>query len=158
MNLSPYLPDELVAAAMNLEGHRQLAYFVAMHLRLEIEQRQDFLEIDSVAREAHAPSPHYLNKELEVLELGRKIQSEAQEQMTKAQRDYYLREQLRAIQKQLGEESPEEAELRDLREKVENSGMPEEARRGGRPGAVPAGEDTFSASPSTELSGPTSTG
>ncbi|HEX9015106.1 MAG TPA: endopeptidase La, partial [Chloroflexota bacterium] len=65
----------------------------------------------------------------EVLELGRKIQSEAQEQMTKAQREYYLREQLRAIQKQLGEESPEESEVRDLRQKVEEAGMPEEARK-----------------------------
>jgi ATP-dependent Lon protease len=128
VNLSPYLPDELVAAAMNLEGHRQLAYFVAMHLRLEIEQRQNFLEIDSVEQKLLTLTT-YVNKELEVLELGRKIQSEAQEQMTKAQRDYYLREQLRAIQKQLGEESPEEAEIRDLREKVEKSGMPEEARK-----------------------------
>ncbi|MHB1161806.1 MAG: endopeptidase La [Chloroflexota bacterium] len=128
VNLSPYLPDELVAAAMNLEGPRQLAYFVAMNLRLELDQRQEFLEIDSVAQKLRILTT-YLNKELEVLELGRKIQSEAQEQMTKAQRDYYLREQLRAIQKQLGEESPEEAEIRDLREKVESSGMPEEARR-----------------------------
>ena len=128
VNLSPYLPDELVAAAMNLESSRQLAYFVAMNLRLELEQRQRFLEIDSVSEKLKVLTG-YLNKELEVLELGRKIQNDAQEQMTKAQRDYYLREQLRAIQKQLGEESPEEAELRDLREKVENSGMPEEARR-----------------------------
>ncbi|MGE5618382.1 MAG: endopeptidase La [Sphingomonadaceae bacterium] len=128
VNLSPYLPDELVAAAMNVEGPRQLAYFVAMNLRLELEQRQEFLEIDSVAQKLRILTT-YLNKELEVLELGRKIQSEAQEQMTKAQRDYYLREQLKAIQKQLGEESPEEAEIRDLREKVEKSGMPEEARR-----------------------------
>ncbi len=128
VNLSPYLPDELVAAAMNVESSRQLAYFVAMNLRLELEQRQRFLETDSISEKLKVLTG-YLNKELEVLELGRKIQSEAQEQMTKAQRDYYLREQLRAIQKQLGEESPEEAEIRDLREKVENSGMPEEARK-----------------------------
>ncbi len=128
VNLSPYLPDELVAAAMNVESPRQLVYFVAMNLRLELEQRQRFLEIDSVSEKLKILIG-YLNKELEVLELGRKIQNEAQEQMTKAQRDYYLREQLRAIQKQLGEESPEEAEIRDLREKVENSGMPEEARK-----------------------------
>jgi len=128
VNLSPYLPDELVAAAMNLEGPRQLAYFVAMHLRLDLAQRQEFLEIDSVAQKLKTITV-YLNKELEVLELGRKIQSEAQEQMSKAQREYYLREQLRAIQKQLGEESPEDAEIRDLREKVEKSGMPPEARR-----------------------------
>jgi len=128
VNLSPYLPDELVAAAMNVESPRQLAYFVAMNLRLELEQRQRFLEIDSVAEKLRILTG-YLNKELEVLELGRKIQSEAQEQMTKAQRDYYLREQLKAIQRQLGEESPEEAEIRDLREKVEKSGMPEEARK-----------------------------
>jgi len=56
VNLSPYLPDELVAAAMNLEGPRQLVYFVAMHLRLDLEQRQQFLEIDSVQRSCR-PSP-----------------------------------------------------------------------------------------------------
>ncbi|HEX9015559.1 MAG TPA: LON peptidase substrate-binding domain-containing protein, partial [Chloroflexota bacterium] len=123
VNLSPYLPDELVAAAMNLEGPRQLVYFVAMHLRLELEDRQKFLEIDSVEEKLRTITG-YLNKELEVLELGRRIQSEAQEQMTKAQREYYLREQLRAIQKQLGEESPEESEVRDLRQKVEEAGMP----------------------------------
>ncbi len=128
VNLSPYLPDELVAAAMNLEGPRQLVYFVAMHLRLELDERQRFLELDSIEEKLHVITG-YLNKELEVLELGRKIQSEAQEQMTKAQREYYLREQLRAIQKQLGEESPEDAEVRELREKVEQSGMPEEARK-----------------------------
>src|SRR5450756_617286 len=128
VNLSPYLPDELVAAAMNLEGPRQLVYFVAMHLRLELDERQRFLEINSIEEKLRVITG-YLNKELEVLELGRKIQSEAQEQMTKAQREYYLREQLRAIQKQLGEESPEEAELQELREKVEKSGMPEEARK-----------------------------
>jgi ATP-dependent Lon protease len=126
VNLSPYLPDELVAAAMNLDSARQLAYFVAMNLRLELDQRQEYLEIDSVAQKLRSITV-YLNKELEVLELGRKIQNDAQEQMTKAQKDYYLREQLRAIQKQLGEESPEEAEIADLREKVKNSGMPEEA-------------------------------
>jgi len=126
VNLSPYLPEELVAAAMNLDSPRQLAYFVAMNLRLELEQRQQYLEIDSVAEKFRTVIT-YLSKEVEVLELGRKIQNDAQEQMTKAQKDYYLREQLRAIQKQLGEESPEEAEIADLRGKVQNSGMPEEA-------------------------------
>ncbi len=128
VNLSPYLPEELVAAAMNLDGARQLAYFVAMNLRLELQQRQEFLEVDSIKDKLQTLTI-YLNKELEVLELGRKIQNEAQEQMTKAQKDYYLREQLRAIQKQLGEESPEEAEMRDLREKLEKSAMPPEARK-----------------------------
>ncbi|MGI5836377.1 MAG: endopeptidase La [Chloroflexota bacterium] len=128
VSLSPYLPEELVAAAMNLDGPRQLAYFVAQNLRLDLQPRQQFLELDSVSEKLRTIIA-YLNKELEVLELGRKIQSEAQEQMTKAQKDYFLREQLRAIQKQLGEESPEEAEIRDLREKVEKSGMPPEARK-----------------------------
>ena len=126
--LSPHLPDELVTAALNLESARQLGFFVAMNLRLDLEHRQELLEIPTLKERLQRLTQH-LNRELEVLELSRKIQSEAQEQMSKAQREYLLREQLKAIQRELGEEDPIQAEIRELREKIERSGMPEEARR-----------------------------
>ncbi len=73
--------------------------------------------------------PALLTHELEVLELGKRIQGEAQEEMTKAQRDYFLREQLKAIQKELGEADETQAEITQLRERVEAAGLPDEVRK-----------------------------
>src|SRR4029077_3667388 len=80
----------------------------------------------------------HMAHELEVLELGRKIQSQAEEQMGKAQREYFLREQLKAIQRELGELDSEHAELGELRERIEKAGLPPEAKReADREGARP---------------------
>ena len=93
--------------------------------------RQHLLELDSV-RDKLAALNSFIAKELDVLELGKKIQSDVQQELGKNQRDFYLREQLKAIQRELGEGSETEAEATELRQKIEDSGMPEEAAKEAR--------------------------
>ena len=126
-----HLPDELVTAALNVDDPRHLVYLVATNLRMEPEERQQLLELDSV-REKLTALNAFIAKELDVLELGKKIQSDVQEELGKNQREYYLREQLKAIQRELGEASETEAEVTELREKIDDSGMPEEAAKEAR--------------------------
>ena len=129
VGLVQHLPDELLIASMNaLDDPVHLSYLIASNLRMEPEERQQILEIPEIAEKLKFLIA-YLTKELEVLELGRKIQSDVQEEMGKSQREYFLREQMKAIQKELGEGSEQEAEINELREQIENSGMPDEARK-----------------------------
>lgn len=128
IQLVPHLPDELEMAAMNVEDARQLVYLIASSLRLELADAQEILEINRV-RDKLIKLNSLLSKELEVLELGRKIQSEAQNEMEKMQREFYLREQLKAIQKELGEEDEQAAEIKDLDERIAQAGMPAEAQK-----------------------------
>jgi ATP-dependent Lon protease len=122
------LPDEVLMAAINLDDPRQLVYFVATNVRMEIPDAQAILEIDSV-REKLLKLTTVLTKELEVLELGRKIQTEAQSEMEKLQRDYFLREQMKAIRKELGEEDQQTVEIEEYRRKIAEARMPEEAEK-----------------------------
>jgi ATP-dependent Lon protease len=128
VTLAPHLPAELSSAAGAIEDPLHLAYYIANHIRLTTEQRQEILELDS-AREKLERLLGHMAHELEVLELGRKIQSQAEEQMGKAQREYFLREQLKAIQRELGEMDSEHGELVELRERIEKAGLPAEAKR-----------------------------
>jgi ATP-dependent Lon protease len=128
VSLVSQLPDELLMAALNLEDPRQLVYFIATNIRMEIPDAQAILEIGSV-REKLLKLTSIMTKELEVLELGRKIQSEAQSEMEKLQREYYLREQLKAIKKELGEEDEQTVEVEEYRQKIAEAGMPEEAEK-----------------------------
>ena len=128
VSLVSHLPDELVTAALNVDDPKHLVYLVATNLRMEAEQRQTLLELDSV-REKLAQLNSFIQKELDVLELGKKLQSEVQEEMGKSQREYYLREQMKAIQRELGESSDAEAEINEIRERVNAAGMPEEAKK-----------------------------
>src|SRR5437660_731833 len=128
VTLAPHLPAELASAAGAIDDPLHLAYYIANHIRLTTEQRQAILEMDS-AKEKLERLLGNLAHELEVLELGRKIQSQAEEQMGKAQREYFLREQLKAIQHELGELDSEHGELAELRERIEKAGLPAEARR-----------------------------
>ena len=118
VSLAQYLPDQLSMAVMNVEDPRQVVYLIASSAQMDLELRQQLLETDSVRKKLEMITS-FLARELEVLELGKKIQSQAQEEMTKAQREYFLREQLKAIQKELGEESEEAATINELREKIE---------------------------------------
>jgi ATP-dependent Lon protease len=126
--IAPYLPGELLGAALNLDDPLQLAYFIANHIRLSVEQRQEILEL---------PAPRgklerllaLMAHELEVLELGRKIQSQAEQSIGRSQREYFLREQLKAIQQELGEQDQDAAEIADLRRRIDGTGLPTEARR-----------------------------
>ena len=126
VNLVQYLPDQLALAAMNLGNARQVVYFIASNAQMDLALRQQLLEMDSIRAKLDKVTV-FLARELELLELGKKIQSQAQEEMTKAQREYYLREQLKAIQVELGEESDEVATINQLRQKIEEAHMPEEA-------------------------------
>ena len=125
------MPDELITAALNVDDPRHLVYLVATNLRMDAEERQRLLELDSV-RDKLAVAQHVHPKELDVLELGKKIQSDVQEELGKNQREFYLREQMKAIQRELGEGSETEAEVTELREKIDESGMPEEAAKEAR--------------------------
>ena len=122
------VPDELMTAVINIDDPRHLVYMIASSLRIEPEERQALLEEDSV-REKLTRLNAFLSKELDVLELGKKIQSNVQEELSKTQREFYLREQLKAIRKELGEEGESEAEATELQGKIDESGMPEEARK-----------------------------
>jgi ATP-dependent Lon protease len=128
VTLAPHLPAELAGAAGGIDDPLHLAYYIANHIRLTTEQRQEILELDSAKVKLERLLGHMAH-ELEVLELGRKIQSQAEEQMGKAQREYFLREQLKAIQRELGELDTEHGELVELRERIENAGLPPEAKR-----------------------------
>ena len=131
VELDSQMPDELAVMAVNVENARQLAYLVASSVRLEMEQAQELLAMDSVQQKLLRLT-QVLNKEVEVMELGHKIQSEAQGEMERMQRDFFLREQLKAIQKELGEEDEQEADIRELEERIEAAGMPEEAGKEAR--------------------------
>ncbi len=126
--LAPQLPAELASAAGAIDEPLHLAYYIANHIRLTTDERQHLLEMDS-SREKLEKLLGHMAHELEVLELGRKIQSQAEESMGKAQREYFLREQLKAIQRELGEMDGDQAELSELRERIEKAGLPAEAKR-----------------------------
>jgi ATP-dependent Lon protease len=128
VNLVQYLPDQLSMAVMNLDDARQVVYLIASNAQMDLDVRQALLEMDSV-RDKLDRVTAFLTHELEVLELGKKIQSEAQEEMGKVQREYILREQLKAIQKELGEESEEAATINELREKIEQASLNDEAHK-----------------------------
>jgi ATP-dependent Lon protease len=131
VSLVSQMPDELLMAAINLEDPRQLVYFVSTNVRMEVPAAQAILELDSV-REKLLRLTSILTKELEVLELGHKIQTEAQSEMEKMQRDYFLREQLKAIKKELGEEDEQAVEIEEYQAKIAKAGMPEEAEKEAR--------------------------
>ncbi len=120
------LPEGVAAAALNLEEARQVVYVIATFVQMELELRQKLLELDSVRAKLENLS-NFLAHELEIFELGKKIQTSAQEEMGKVQREYLLREQLKAIQRELGEESEEQATINELRRKIDEAKMSDEA-------------------------------
>jgi ATP-dependent Lon protease len=120
------VPEGVAAATLNLEEPRQVVYVIATFVQMELELRQNLLELDSVRAKLENLSS-FLSHELEIFELGKKIQTSAQEEMGKVQREYLLREQLKAIQRELGEESEEQATVNELRRKIDEAKMPEEA-------------------------------
>ena len=128
VTLVPYLSDEVTIMVQNIDDARQLAYFVATALRMEIEDAQAILEMDDVKEKLRRLTAA-LGRELEVLELGKKIQKEAQSNMEKVQREYFLREQLKAIRRELGEEDEQTVEIEEYRTKIRECKMPEEAEK-----------------------------
>ena len=128
VSLAPYLPEELLVAAMNAEDARQLAYIIAMSIRMELQDAQALLELDSVADKL-TKLDALISKELEVLELGKKIQSQAQSELEKTQREYILREQLKQIKKELGEEDEQAVEIKEYEKKIAEAQMTPEAEK-----------------------------
>ena len=129
--LMPYIPEELIMATLSVEDPRQLAYLVSSYVRMDMTDAQAILEADKVTDKLQKLNT-VLNKELEVLELGKKIQDQAQGDMEKMQREYYLREQLKAIKKELGEEDEQQLEINELTSKIDKAGMPPEAEKEAR--------------------------
>jgi ATP-dependent Lon protease len=126
VNLVPHLPEELIAAVGGMDDARALSYFVAANTRMEPSDAQAFLETETV--EARLRSLLLmLTRELEVLEIGKKIQQEARGEMEKLQREYFLRQQLKAIQRELGEDDGGGAEMDELEKRIRDAGMAAEA-------------------------------
>jgi ATP-dependent Lon protease len=128
ISLVPYLPDELELAAANVDDPAALSHLVASTLRIKTEEKQRLLELTDVAARLREISV-ILNRELEVVELGSKIQSQVQSEMEKGQREYFLRQQLKAIQDELGEGDAEQAEVNELRERLAGLELPEDVRK-----------------------------
>jgi ATP-dependent Lon protease len=128
IGLMPYLPEELALAAANVDDPGALCHLVASTLRLKTEEKQQLLELDDVEKRLRAVLV-ILNRELEVAELGSKIQNQVQSEMESSQREYFLRQQLKAIQEELGEGDPEQAEIAELRERAAEVNLSEEARK-----------------------------
>jgi ATP-dependent Lon protease len=128
IGLVPYLPEELQLAASNVEDPSALCNLVASTLRLKTEEKQRLLELTDVATRLRGVSA-ILNRELEVLELGSKIQSQVQEEMEKGQREFFLRQQLKAIQDELGEGDADQAEINELRSRLDELDLPEDVRK-----------------------------
>ena len=124
----PQAPREMEMEVQNISDPNLLTYFVASTMRLETADRQALLEERDTMKRMRKLTM-LLTKELEVVELGHKIQSDIQREMEKNQREFYLRQQLRAIQEELGEVDPQLAETNELREKIEEAKMPEEIRK-----------------------------
>ncbi len=130
-SLMPMVPEEFSTMLLNVEDPGRLADAVAAVLLKDSERKQEVLQTLDVRKRLEMVT-RLLSQEIEVVELGTKIQQEVQEEMGKTQKDYILRQQLKAIQKELGEEDEATALVRELEEKIEAAGMPEEAEQEAR--------------------------
>src|SRR5262249_14941248 len=126
--LSPNLNKEAGFLVVNIEEPGRLADTIAANINLSLAERQELLEMVDIKARLEKMT-FYLNRELQVHELGNKIQSQVRDEIGKVQREYYLREQLKAIQKELGEADDKTAEIQELRAKIEAAKMPEEAQK-----------------------------
>jgi ATP-dependent Lon protease len=128
VKLSPTLAEEVKVAALNEQDPAQLSDLIAANLNLSLQERQHLLELPEAKVRLSRLLP-LLSRELEVLRLGSKIQNEVVTSMSKNQRDFFLREQIRAIQRELGEVDSGVAEVKELREQVEQNKLPEEPKK-----------------------------
>lgn len=125
VELAPYLPKEAFVAAMNIKEPVRLAHFVAFHLNLDVAGKQDVLATLDLVEKLRKVT-YYLTRELEILQIGSKIQAQIQKEMAKTQREYFLREQLKAIQRELGELDERGSEVAKLRERLKELGLAKE--------------------------------
>jgi ATP-dependent Lon protease len=127
IQLVPHLPDELQVAVANLDDPTTLSYLVSSSLRLSVQERQELLEESDLEARLRRLTV-LVNRELELLELGAKIQSDVQTDIEQGQREFFLRQQLKAIREELGETDDEQAEVEELRRQLEEVDPPEEVR------------------------------
>ncbi|HFQ95563.1 MAG TPA: endopeptidase La [Anaerolineae bacterium] len=131
VSLSPQMPEEMESAARNVEGELQLAYLLASSAGFKFTDAQAILEADPLKEKLRMLNS-LLRTEVKIRQLSQKIQEEAQGEMEKAQRDFYLRKQIEVIQRELGEENPQLEEIKELEERIDAAGMPEEAEKEAR--------------------------
>ena len=124
----PYLPEELQLAVTNIDDPAALGHLIAGSLRIDTTEKQKLLEEVDVAKRLRHLS-QILARELEVVQLGTQIQSQVQSEIDKGQREFFLRQQLKAIQDELGEGDEQQLEANELRERIEAAGLPEQARK-----------------------------
>lgn len=127
IELAPYLSDEVGIMALNVQDASELVYLIASSINISSKERQEILELRDIRQQLERVT-FFLNRELEIMEVREKIQSQIKGEMDKTQREYYLREQLKAIQKELGEKDERTAEIDEFRQKIEKAQMPQEAR------------------------------
>ncbi len=128
IKLTPTLPDQVKIQALNTEAPGNLTDLIAANLNLNLEERQHLLEVPDVKERLLRLRP-LMDRELEVLNLSSKIQNEVANSMAKSQRDFFLREQIRAIQRELGEMDPATSEINVLRQQIDQNGLPEEVQK-----------------------------
>jgi len=128
IKLTPALSDQVKIAALNTDVPGNLTDLIAANLNLNLEERQRLLEINDVKQRLLHLKP-LMDRELEVLTLSSKIQNDVSASMAKSQRDFFLREQIRAIQRELGEVDPTVTEVNALREQIDKNALPEEVQK-----------------------------
>lgn len=128
VELAPYLPREAFITALNINKPSRLANFIASNLNLDVESKMELLSTPDLSTRLTRLS-FYLTRELEILQIGSRIQSQVQQEMAKNQREYFLREQLKAIQQELGELDEKSSEVKELKEKLESLDLPPEVRK-----------------------------
>ena len=124
----PYLPEELQMAVANIDDPAALAHLIAGALRISTEEKQELLEELNVVARLRRLS-QILARELEVMQLGTQIQSQVESEIDKGQREFFLRQQMKAIQDELGEGDEQQAEVNELRERIEAAKLPEHAQK-----------------------------
>ncbi len=122
------IPQELVEAVMSLEDPLQIVYTIANFQRMDLEDAQELLELDTILEKLRK-LVSFLTRELEMVQIGQKIQKQARSEIEKVQREYFLREQMKAIRSELGEGDDQAAEVEEFRRRMEKAGLPEEAEK-----------------------------
>jgi len=128
VSMIPYLPDELQLVAMNIKDPGKVADLIASNLNISLEEKQDLLNTLGVQSRLQRLAM-ILSREIELLELGSKIQSQVQTELSRSQKEFYLRQQMRAIQRELGEGEGRSAEIDQLRQRLDDAKLPEGARK-----------------------------
>lgn len=128
ISMAPSLPEELKIAIVNIDSPSRLADMIAAHLNISVGEKQQILELIHVKARLQKVTT-FIIREMEVLEMATKIQSQVKTEVEKGQREYYLRQQLKAIQEELGEGDERAVEIKELKKKIEDAKMPTEAKK-----------------------------